>query len=204
MERSITIKYRFWSDDKSPVKKEHEEKLEAFALERINEMWNDGFTSGELNACIYAGDDTVDKDYSGWFDIKIVSGDIENIKHHCESVTSAQLSYLDGIQKPEKTRLLELAAAKSEGIKQFLGYRLRQYKYDNELSDEAFAEFLRVKNRTEIYDDMQRYYLLHMVIAPDKTDGDEYNAWLKQVLDYLRCDWEKLHEVIQYTYGKYT
>ncbi len=48
MKRKITIEYNWWRDDKKEIESEVQEILEEKALERIKEMWEQDFTSGEL------------------------------------------------------------------------------------------------------------------------------------------------------------
>lgn len=68
------ISYRWWNSDKTEIKPEHVQALEESAENRIFEMIQDGWGSGELNDNIHMTDDDPEDgvDYSGWWSIKTV------------------------------------------------------------------------------------------------------------------------------------
>ena len=69
MDRKIT--YRWWNQNRSPIKPEHEQELGDEAIKRIAEMIPQGFTSGQLVASIHTSSDDPDEglDYEGWWGI---------------------------------------------------------------------------------------------------------------------------------------
>lgn len=48
MKKEIMITYEWWNNECAEVKESHQEALEEDAMERINEMTKEGFTSGDL------------------------------------------------------------------------------------------------------------------------------------------------------------
>jgi hypothetical protein len=75
MEQEITINFKWWrTADKQPILDHHREALEESAIERIKQMWEQGYTSGDLHDNVYMLDeDTEDGedgiDYKGWWSL---------------------------------------------------------------------------------------------------------------------------------------
>lgn len=74
MEKKITITYRWWKDDrkdKKQIKPTHQEALEESAMERINSLMKEGYTSGELNDNITMDDEDGNDgvSYTGWWEM---------------------------------------------------------------------------------------------------------------------------------------
>lgn len=75
LEVKQAITYRWWRNDKKPIKPAHVEALKETAMERIAKMMADGYTSGELSDCIHmskwvgvvAWNDGVE--YTGWWEV---------------------------------------------------------------------------------------------------------------------------------------
>lgn len=72
-----TIEYYWTCDQGIEIPEKHKEALKEDADDRINEMINEGFTSGELNTSVRYGKNVVpqeDEDdgltYSGWWSVK--------------------------------------------------------------------------------------------------------------------------------------
>ncbi len=72
--RSITIDYRWWRGQGKKIKPEHVEALDEAAMNRIAEMMNQGYVSGELNDNIHILDTDPEDgvEYSGWWEVKKV------------------------------------------------------------------------------------------------------------------------------------
>jgi len=68
LERTITIRYRWWRE-KGTILPEHVNALEEAALERIQEMMGKGFVSGELNDSI-SMKRRKDVEYSGHWEVE--------------------------------------------------------------------------------------------------------------------------------------
>lgn len=71
IERSKTITYRWWRNDKHEIKPDHIPALEERADELIAEMMGEGYTIGELNDNIYMTDDDPKDgvEYKGWWQV---------------------------------------------------------------------------------------------------------------------------------------
>lgn len=77
METTLTITYRWWSDELPEIKSQHKELLHSRAMERITEGMGDGFVEGDLSTNIYMEgiDDQEGKDqyegydYQGWWQV---------------------------------------------------------------------------------------------------------------------------------------
>lgn len=67
------ISYEWWRDDGKEIKPSHILALDESALNRIHEMRNEGFTSGELldNITMDEEDGEDGISYSGWWNTKI-------------------------------------------------------------------------------------------------------------------------------------
>lgn len=64
IERQIQTTFRWWTSNNSQViSPEHADRLEMYALERIHEMQQEGYFSGELLVEID------DVQYRGWWDV---------------------------------------------------------------------------------------------------------------------------------------
>lgn len=79
MEKKITITFSWWNEthDAGVIHERHLEALEESAIERIQKMWNEGYTSGDLHDNVRMTDDDGEDgiEYSGWWDLTT-----ENIK----------------------------------------------------------------------------------------------------------------------------
>jgi len=53
MKRKIIIKYKWWADDKTEIKENHQTTLEDTAVDQIIDMFEQGYTSGELMDVVY-------------------------------------------------------------------------------------------------------------------------------------------------------
>lgn len=71
LERSKLITYRWWRDSKKEIKPEHIPALEERAFERIVEMMQQGYTSGELDDSIRMtiADPEDGVAYTGWWEV---------------------------------------------------------------------------------------------------------------------------------------
>lgn len=57
LKRKITIEFEWWRTDGEDIHEDHIEALEESAWDRVVEMAEDGYTSGELNDVIRVSDD---------------------------------------------------------------------------------------------------------------------------------------------------
>lgn len=64
-EKNITINFSIHRIDGKKVNSCHIPNLETQAIERINDQWRAGYTSGELIESVK------DVEYSGWWEIKV-------------------------------------------------------------------------------------------------------------------------------------
>lgn len=71
IERQITITYRWWRLDHKPIKPVHIEALDEKATERIQDMMDQGRTSGTLvdNICM-SNDPSEGIEYTGYWETK--------------------------------------------------------------------------------------------------------------------------------------
>jgi len=66
--RNKLITYRWWRD--GAIKPEHIEALEEHAEERIRQMMDEGYNSGELNDVFMTYDDPEEViEYDGWWEV---------------------------------------------------------------------------------------------------------------------------------------
>jgi hypothetical protein len=73
LERKFRITYRWWRGGNKTIKQEHIEDLDEHAMEHIQSMMLDGYSSGELNANVNtaANSDLEDGiEYSGYWEVK--------------------------------------------------------------------------------------------------------------------------------------
>ena len=67
--RIKTTKYNWWNNDIDKISSDQHDDLDKAALERINEMEKDGFTSGELHEIIDINEKEIE--FQGWWTISI-------------------------------------------------------------------------------------------------------------------------------------
>ena len=67
IEKKILITYRWWRNDDKEINPNVVETLEEEANNRINEMRNEDYTSGELNTILLDGDKEID--YQGHWEL---------------------------------------------------------------------------------------------------------------------------------------
>lgn len=72
MKRTIKISYEWWRSDGKRMRPEHREALEEMAEERIGEMMQEGYSSGQLTDNVHMDDnDPPDGvEYTGWWEVK--------------------------------------------------------------------------------------------------------------------------------------
>jgi len=70
IERTVTLKYRWWRE--GGIRPAHVEALEEEATQRSKEMMGQGFTSGELyaNVLVDAKDTDGGVEYRGWWEVE--------------------------------------------------------------------------------------------------------------------------------------
>lgn len=79
MKRELTISYNWSRDDGKEIKPDHVEALEESAMNRIQDMMGEGYTSGELSDNIIMDDDDGDGiEYSGWWGLTTKNVDDTN------------------------------------------------------------------------------------------------------------------------------
>ena len=71
MKREVIISYNWSKDDDSEIKPKHQEALEESAMDRITQMMNEGYSSGELNDTVRMDDEDGEEgiEYRGWWSI---------------------------------------------------------------------------------------------------------------------------------------
>jgi hypothetical protein len=73
MKKKVTITFTWWHEigDDTPISPKHQEALEESAIERIQKMWNEGYSSGELYDTVRMFDEDGEDgiSYSGWWEL---------------------------------------------------------------------------------------------------------------------------------------
>jgi len=71
MEKKIEITFRWWTNKNIPIDIKHQQALEETAIAHILNMWNNGFTAGELTDNIRMHDQDPEEgiSYQGWWNL---------------------------------------------------------------------------------------------------------------------------------------